>query len=116
MPIKDWSENILLGELQDDPIFSEDLNVLQESIEETPGRHVVLDLSGITFLNSSNIAKLLKLRKVMLNDDTNNKPAKLRLCGINTGVWGVFLVTGLDKIFEFCDDVSSGLASVQLDG
>jgi hypothetical protein len=24
-------------------------------------------------------------------------------------------VTGLDKIFEFCDNVPSGLASVQLD-
>ena len=39
---------------------------------------------------------------------------KLRLCGINTGAWGVFLVTGLDKLFEFCDDAASGLASVQL--
>lgn len=112
MPIKDWSENIILGELQDDPVFSEDLNAIQESIEDRPGRHIVLDLSGISFLNSSNIAKLLKLRKLMLNDT----PAKLRLCGINTSVWGVFLVTGLDKIFEFCDDVPSGLASVQLDG
>ncbi len=37
------------------------------------------------------------------------------LCGIGTHIWGVFLVTGLDKIFEFADDVSSGLTAVQID-
>ena len=30
---------------------------------------------------------------------------RLILCGLNTHVWGVFLITGLDKIFEFSDDV-----------
>lgn len=110
MSVKDWSENILLAELQDDPLFSDDLNTLQEAVERRPGAHAVLDFSGVNFLNSSNIAKLLKLRKLMHAAGNG----KLRLCGINTGVWGVFLVTGLDKIFEFNDDVPSGLASVQL--
>ena len=111
MSIKEWSENIILGEMQDDPSFSEDMNLLQEMVEQRPGCHVVLDLSNVTFLNSSNIARLLKIRKPLLAEPVG----RLRLCGINTNVWGVFLVTGLDKIFEFCDDVSSGLASVQID-
>lgn len=113
MSVKDWSENIILGELQDDPLFSDDLNGIQEMLERRKGgTHVVLDFSQVNYLNSSNIAKLLKLRKLM----HSTAPGKLRLCGINTSVWGVFLVTGLDKIFEFFDDASSGLASVQLDG
>lgn len=111
MSIKDWSEDIILAELQDDPLFSDDLNALQETIERRPGTHVVLDFRGVNFLNSSNIAKLLKLRKLM-----NSQNAELRLCGISTGAWGVLLVTGLDKIFEFCDDVPSGLASIQIKG
>lgn len=111
MSIKDWSENIILGELQDDPLFSEDMNLLEELLEKRANRHVVLDLSGIQFLNSSNISKLLKLRNRMLR----NPPCKLRLCGITTGVWGVFLTTGLDKLFEFSDNVSSGLASIQIE-
>ena len=110
MSIKDWSDNIVLAELQDDPLFSDDLNGLQEMVERRGGCNVVLDFSGVNFLNSSNIAKLLKLRKIL----HTTAPGKLRLCGINTGAWGVFLVTGLDKIFDFCDDVPSGLASVQL--
>ena len=40
---------------------------------------------------------------------------KLKLCGISTHVWGVFLVTGLDKMFDFCDDVTSGLAALQIE-
>ncbi len=92
MSIKDWSENIILAELQDDPTFSDDLNAIQELIEKRKGGcHVVLDFSQVNFLNSSNIAKLLKLRK-MLHSTT---PGKLRLCGISTSAWGVFLVTGL---------------------
>ncbi len=37
------------------------------------------------------------------------------LCGINTKAWGLFLVTGLDKVFEFADNVATGLASVQIE-
>ncbi len=111
MSIKDWSENILLGELQDDPIFSDDLNTLQEMVERRPGVHVVLDFTTVNYINSSNIAKLLKLRKLM-----STSSGRLKLCCLNTSAWGVFLVTGLDKIFEFCNDVPSGLASVQLEG
>ncbi len=111
MSVKEWSDDIILAELQDDPLFSEDLNQLQDMVESRASGHVVLDLSGINFLNSSNIAKLLKLRKMIMA----TPGAKLRLCAITTSVWGVFLVTGLDKIFDFCDNVASGLASVQLD-
>jgi anti-anti-sigma factor len=111
MSVKDWSENIILAELQDDPGFSDDLNALLEMVESRGGCHVVLDFSGVNYLNSSNIAKMLKLRKLM----HSTCPGRLRVCGINTSAWGVFLVTGLDKIFEFCDDVPSGLTSVQIE-
>jgi len=110
MPIQDWSDNIIVVDLQDDPQFTDDINALIDAIESKPNVDVLLDFSGVTFLNSSNIAKLLKLRKIMVV----NHRRKLKLCGINTHVWGVFLVTGLDKIFEFADDVASGLASLQI--
>ena len=111
MSVKNWSENIILGQLQDDPLFSEDMNQIQELVEKHTDHHVVLDMAGINHLNSSNISKLLKLRSALNKSPT----ARLRLCGISTSVWGVFLVTGLDKFFDFCDDVAGGLTSVQLD-
>lgn len=110
MPIQNWSDDIVVVELADDPQCTDDLNALLESIDSRPKVHVVLNFSEVTFLNSSNIAKLLKLRKILVT----SQHRKLKLCGISTHVWGVFLVTGLDKIFDFADDVASGLASLQI--
>ena len=107
MSIENWSDNILIVELQDDPAFTDDVTALVDEVESKTGVDVVLNFAG---LNSSNIAKLLKLRKKLIN----NKQ-RLMLCGISTNAWGLFLVTGLDKVFEFADNVATGLASVQID-
>ena len=111
MTVENWSEDIVLVELQSDPSFSDEINQVIELAESRQDADVALNLQGVTFLNSSNIAKLLKLRKLV----TVNNKRKLILCAINTHVWGVFLVTGLDKLFDFADDVASGLASLQID-
>ncbi|MCP4589946.1 MAG: STAS domain-containing protein [bacterium] len=111
MTVQSWSENILLGDLQDDPAFSDDLAALGEQVEADPNHDVVLNFSQVTYLNSSNIARLLKLRKTVCVSNRR----KLKLCGVSTHVWGVFLVTGLEKVFDFTDDVALGLASVQID-
>ncbi len=110
MPIQNWSDNILLVELGDDPQFTDDMLGLLKEVEQRHDLDIVLNFQAVGFLNSSNIAKLLKLRKLQVI----NNHRKLKLCAISTHVWGVFLVTGLDKIFEVYDDVASGLASLQL--
>lgn len=111
MSIQNWSENVLLVELQNDPQFSDEINSLLELVEERSDVDVVLNLQAVQFLNSSNIARLLKLRKLV----TVTHRRKLKLCTLSTHVWGIFLVTGLDKIFDFCDDVTSGLTALQID-
>jgi len=110
MPIENWSDNVLLVQLADDPQFTDDLNAVLETVESQSDQDIVLNFPNVTFLNSSNIAKLLKLRKIQ-----HSHQRKLRLCSISTHVWGVFLVTGLDKIFDVYDDVASGLASLALE-
>lgn len=109
MSIEHWSDNILVVELQDDPGFTDDLTALLEQVSDNSKVHAVLNFAGVNYLNSSNIAKLLKLRRLLLASKQ-----RLMLCGISTSVWGLFLVTGLDKVFEFADNVATGLASVQL--
>lgn len=110
MPIEQWSETVVLGQLADDPQFTDDLTAVIEQCTQNPRTDALLNFAGVSYLNSSNIAKLLKLRKLLII--TNQR--KLKLCGINTHVWGLFLVTGLDKIFEFVDDVPTGLAALQM--
>ncbi|MFQ5590038.1 MAG: STAS domain-containing protein [Phycisphaerae bacterium] len=109
MSIETWSDNITVVELQADPAFTDDLTALFDQLDANGDVDVVVNFSGVDYLNSSNIAKLLKLRKKVL---TNRR--RLVLCQINTNVWGLFLVTGLDKVFEFADNVATGLAAVQL--
>jgi len=108
--VENWSEDILVVELQDDPAFSDDVTAVIEQVDGRIDVDVVLNLAGVNHLNSSNIAKLLKLRKKL-----HARKRRLVLCGIDTNVWGLFLVTGLDKVFDFADNVAMGLASVQLD-
>ena len=110
MPLQNWSENIILAELQDDPAFTDDLNALNEHVEENPHLDVVLNFASVNYVNSSNLAKLLRLRKLV----TINNQRKLILCSVNTHVWGLFLTTGLNKTFEFADEVSVGLAGLEI--
>ena len=111
MSIQRWSEEIILAELQDDPAFTDDLVALIEDVEKNSDLDVLLNFSQVNYLNSSNLAKLLRLRKSI--SVTNGR--KLILCSVNTHVWGLFLTTGLNKTFDFADDVSLGLTSLQID-
>ena len=108
MSIQEWSDKILVVDLQSDPEFTDEIGVLQERTE-TQGRHVVLNFSKVKFLNSSNISLLLKLRKLAMD-----KKMRLILCDVPVQVWGVFLLTGLDSIFDVAEDTASALAAVQM--
>jgi len=107
--IENWSDQIIVVELQDDPTFTDDMNALMDQLKERGDQDVVLNFSAVNYINSSNIAKLLKIRKTLISHKR-----RLVLCGIDTSVWGLFLVTGLDKVFAFADDVANALASVQI--
>jgi len=108
MAIQKWSEDITVVELGEDPELSDELSALVDDLETKP-TDVVLNFAAVSFLNSSNIAKLLRLRKIL-----GHAGRRLLLCGVNTQVWGVFIVTGLDKIFEFTNDMATALAMIQI--
>ena len=109
MTTQDWSEKIIVVDLADDPELTDQLTDLTERLQSEP-KDVILNFSDVNFLNSSNISRLLKLRKQLLASDN-----RLRLCGIAIQVWGVFLLTGLDSLFEVSEDTSLALASLQID-
>jgi len=110
MPVQQWSDTVLLGELADDPQYTDDLTAIIEQCSHNERLDVLLNFAGVTHLNSSNIATLLKLRKLVAL--TNQR--RLKLCSVSNHVWGVFLVTGLDRIFDLVDDLPSGLATLQM--
>ena len=115
MGLTDWSESIVIVALGDEPAFSDDMSMLlsrlnhdaRTELHDVPD--VVLDFRGVTYLNSSNLAQLLRLRKKLAQYDR-----RLRLCSVSDPVWSVMLTTGLDGIFTFTEDVSTSLASLQM--
>lgn len=108
MPVDKWSDQVSIVHLSTDPEFTEDMASIETAFRQHPV-HVVLDFSGVQYVTSSNISRLLKLRKVLA--DTQQR---LVLCGINTKVWGTFLATGLDKVFEVSEIVPTALATLQI--
>lgn len=111
MPIEAWSDEITILELGDEPAFSEDMASLMQRLDanEDAIPDMIVNLAAVTYLNSSNIAQLLRLRKRV-----NTAGRNMRICAVEDQVWGVLMITGLDKIFDFTDDVTTALASLQL--
>ncbi len=99
----------MVVELGDDPQFNEEFFTLSEALQSN-ACNVVLNFAAVSFINSSNISKMLRLRKQVLSLN-----CRLILSGVNTQVWGVLLVLGLDKIFDFTNDIATALATLQLD-
>jgi anti-anti-sigma factor len=115
MALNSWSENILIAELEGEPMFSEDMeNLLQRLAtsarddEALPG--VIVDLKAVSSVNSSNLGSLLKLRTTLGQADQ-----RLLICSVSDGVWTAMLATGLDRVFAFSEDVTTALAMLQMD-
>lgn len=108
MVTQDWSDNIIMVNLADDPELTDELNALNDRMQ-MDSKDIVLNFAEVHFLNSSNISRLLKLRKFVMD-----KKRKLCLCCISIQVWGVFLLTGLDSLFDVAEDTASALTSIQM--
>lgn len=110
----DWADDIVLADLADEPALSDELGTILDRLEalDEPDRlpSVVLDFSSVTYINSSNIAQLLRLRQIL-------EPAgrQLRLAGVTGDVLAVMRTTGLDRVLSFSPDMLTALASVQMD-
>ncbi len=120
MPINEWSESIQVAELQNDPSFSDDMATLAATYQmvadglktgrtDLRARDVILDMRHVQFLNSSNIAQMLRVRKLALLAG-----AQPRICSVTDRIWGILLATDLDRVFDFSEDVTTALAALQM--
>jgi anti-sigma B factor antagonist len=106
----DWSDNIVIANLADEPALSDELTSISESLEKAePTPSVVLDFAQVSYVNSSNIAQMLKLRRLLIESSRS-----LTLCSMTDHVWSTILITGLDKVFSFAPDLASAIAGVQI--
>lgn len=110
MGIQDWSERIVLVNLAPEPQLSEELDAVTDIVSKAGDKNVVIDFSSVEIITSSSLAKLLKLRKVLVETDH-----KVVFCGVSVKTKAIFLITGLETVFEFTDDQFMALASLQIE-
>lgn len=109
-----WDEDIVLANLADEPALSDELGTILDRLEAMTDPHkrphVVLDFSQVTYINSSNIAQLLRMRQFL-----EEAGRQMRLAGVTGDVLEVMRTTGLDRVLKFSPDMLTALASVQID-
>jgi len=109
MGIQNWSEDIILVDLPQEPNMGEELKTVTEMVRDRGDCDVVVDFSSVDIVTSSSLSKLLRLRKLLA--DCGHR---LVFCGVAAATRGIFTVTGLDGIFELADDKFVALASLQM--
>ena len=111
MGIQNWSENIILVDLPDEPDVADELKTVMEIARDKGDVDVVIDFSSVYTITSSHLSALLRLRKLLL--DCGHR---LVFCGLAPAIKGVFTTTGIQEIFEFMDDKLLALTSLQIAG
>lgn len=109
MGIQNWSEEILLVELPQEPELGDELKTITEMVRDRGDCDVVVDFSSVDIVTSSSLSKLLRLRKLLV--DCGHR---LVFCNVAPATKGIFTVTGLDGIFELADDKFVALAGLQI--
>ncbi len=110
----DWSDNIVISELQDEPLLSEELASVYERITrpgEKSAKNVVLNFAAVNYISSSHLSQMLRLRK-----RTIDSGKQLVVCSLSDHCWSVMLLTGLDRVFRFAPDPMTALATLQIEG
>lgn len=110
MAIHEWSEDVLVVDLQNEPLLSDDLMSLAEALEVRKRPcNVVLNFLAVGFLNSSNISQMLRVREAL-----RSCGGRLCLCSVNSSIASVLEVTHLDRLFHQEEDTASALAALQM--
>jgi anti-anti-sigma factor len=109
MGIQNWSDDIVLVDLPQEPAIADELTAVVETVRDRGDCDVVVDFADVDIVTSSSLSKLLKLRKLL--GDCGHR---LIFCSVAPATKGIFTVTGLDGIFEVVDDKFVALASLQM--
>ncbi|RKY05844.1 MAG: hypothetical protein DRP66_10020 [Planctomycetota bacterium] len=109
MGVQQWSDNIILLNLAQEPQLGEELQAAIAMATDKGDCDVVVDFAEVDIITSSSIAKLLKLRKVLVDCEH-----RLVLSSQKPRVYKVFTLTGLDSVFEFVEDQFLALAGLQM--
>ena len=97
--------------IREDPGIQEVGRELFNLVDCDNRKKVLLDLSGVSFMSSAALGKLVTLYK-----KSHSNGSDLKLCGIHPEVVDVFAVTRLDRLFDIRVNESDGLVAFAAGG
>jgi anti-anti-sigma factor len=74
--------------------------------EESKRRRFVVDFTGVDYLSSALLGKLISL-----NTKVRSRKGSVKLCNLRPGVVEIFHTSRLDRIFSISEDVAEALRS-----
>lgn len=109
MGIKEISKDVLLVELPTkSPKIAAELKAVNEAAGKRGNCDVIIDFSRVEIINSANISNLL-----ILHNMQQGTGHRLILCNVSTVTKCIFVVAGLNEVFEFADNRASAMATVE---
>ncbi len=108
MGIQTWYDNTVIVDLPAEPNIRERLDRIIRIVSEGKVGGVVLDFSAVGIINSVSLSGLLQLQKVLAEAGQ-----RLVLCNVSPMTQKIFNVTCLNANFEFANDKSAALLSIQ---
>jgi anti-anti-sigma regulatory factor len=107
MQIEHLPENVLLICLQE-PQLRTELIALNEMLSNECTCDVIIDFSRIEIMTSEGISSLIILERLL-----KSYGHKIILCAVSSNNKQVLERTGIEPLFEFANDESSALQSIQ---
>ena len=109
MGIKNLSKDALLVELPSkSPKIANQLKAVNGTVSKNGTCNVIIDFHRVEIINSANISNLL-----ILHNMVQNSGHRLIFCNVATVTKCIFVVAVLNDIFEFVDDRSKAMATVE---
>jgi anti-anti-sigma regulatory factor len=109
MGIEKLSENVLLVSLPKEPhLISDELVTVNKIVGDGYACDVIIDFSSVTLLTSESISSLIILEGLL-----KGLGHKIILYAVSPMIQQILERTGIQPLFEFADDRSAALQSVQ---
>jgi anti-sigma B factor antagonist len=87
---------------------TDDIKIRATDLLEQGNRKLVIDLSGVTYINSSGLGAL-----VSIHSSYGRSDGRICLCGMGKSVKNVFVLTRLTSIFEVEETIESAISKFQ---
>jgi len=99
MSIEEATQDLLVVTLPQEPHINDTLIDINEMVASGRNCDVIIDFSRVETLNSSTLSNLLILRDML-----EKMQRRLFLCQVAFATKCIFMVTGIEELFEFAND------------